>query len=157
MTAPLAIDRAAVVEALKSGMTKVQAAQRFGVSERTIYSIGKKAGWKGIGGGARKRGDGPSEIERRSQAEIDAQQAYLRSLIADVPDPAQYARTLTGDLAALLLSARYDRNEPGWWVTPAAAKILRPMGLCEAGTNLPRYFLGSFGRAVMRELEKDWQ
>lgn len=91
----------------------------------------------------------------RINAWNDAQQAYLRSLIAELPDPAEFAAALTVDQIAALLTARWDKREPGWYVLPAAAKILRPAGLCEAGKNLPRYFLGGFGIKVLKEIRKD--
>lgn len=147
----------AIVKALKAGSTKAEVAQTFGISERHVYGIGKKAGYVGVGGGKRVKGEGPSLFEQRINAWDDAQRAYLRSLIADLPDPVQYARYLPSYAAAALMTARYDKQAPGWYVLPDPAKILRPMGLCEAGKGHSGYYLGSFGLKVFREIQKDWK
>lgn len=144
-----------IVEALEGGETKVQVAQRFGLSERAVYGIGKQAGWQGHGGGKRVKGEGPPDSEQRARAWTDAERAYLLQFVAELPDPARYARTLPAHVVEALMSAHWSKRDTCWWVEPDKAKLLIPYGLCEVGKHLVRHAIGSFGRQVMREIRKD--
>jgi hypothetical protein len=71
-----------------------------------------------------------------------------RSAIADLPDPAEYARYLTGEEASALLGA-WIAGAGCWRVAGEHAPMLRRLGLVEVGGC----FLGAFGMAVLRELK----
>ena len=89
---------------------------------------------------------GAIEREADYRAAMRAKRDAQRSVIADLPDPKEYAFYLSADLAAMLLSATLRES---WYVTETVAKKLRPLGLCDyASTGLT-----GFGMAVRRALK----
>lgn len=86
-----------------------------------------------------------------SQAWLDqAGRDAMRHMAQDLPDPADYARWLSEMASVALLRARVGPD--GWYVRPDDAALLRPLGLCEAGTSRERYYLGNYGTAVLKAL-----
>lgn len=73
----------------------------------------------------------------------------LSALLADLPDPREYAYSMPAELAEALMCA--TRRQHGVWFLPRdIAPALRPFGLCDYPTNA----LTAFGCAVLRELRE---
>lgn len=79
------------------------------------------------------------ELERRAKADAK------RHMAADIPCPRDFAQWLEAEYVEMLFSAH---RRDTWYVTEAAAKKLRPLGLCGYGTT----GLTAFGIKVLREL-----
>ncbi len=79
------------------------------------------------------------ELERRAKADAK------RHMAADIPCPRDFAQWLEVEYVEMLMSAH---RRDTWYVTEAAAKKLRHLGLCGYGTT----GLTSFGIMVRREL-----
>lgn len=84
----------------------------------------------------------------------NSERRALRQYLADLPSPRVYARYLKLNEAQALMSARKGQNGD-LYVLPEQARILIPLGLCEAGKNRARYYLGGFGFAVLKALRED--
>lgn len=76
-----------------------------------------------------------------------AGRAALKAMLADLPDPRDYAFYMASWQVEMLLTA-YRRED---WYLPLEvhAKALRPYGLVDYGTRA----LTNFGKAVRRELK----
>ena len=61
--------------------------------------------------------------------------------------------TLPPEAIIAMHGAKNDQD--GWYVYRDEAKILKPYGLCEAGTTRDRHYLGVFATAVLMKL-KTW-
>lgn len=76
-----------------------------------------------------------------------ARRDALRHIIADIPDPADFARWMPLEAVEMLLSAHLRDT---WYVSREFAVYLRPMGLVGYGTT----GLTAFGIAVRRALKE---
>lgn len=94
--------------------------------------------------------------EERFAGWDEGERRAMRDYLATLPDPADYAYHLRLPVAQALTTAQWGGPEGGWYVMPEQARILIPHGLCEAGRNLQRHYLGNFGFAVLRALRRDW-
>lgn len=77
---------------------------------------------------------------------------FRRHTLAELPDPADYARWLPEQAVTAMLRAR--KGPDGWYLMATDARIVIRFGLCEAGTSLQFHFLGGFGLSVLRELQR---
>lgn len=90
------------------------------------------------------------EIIRALEAdEVRARNDAMRHMVADLPDPAKYARYLPAAIVQMLLGATRSAN--GYKVYGSIAKELRPYGLCDYCSNE----LTNFGCAVRRALKAE--
>lgn len=87
-----------------------------------------------------------SAAQRRALAD------FRRHVMADLPDPADYARWLPARAVEAMLRARSGPD--GWYLLAEDARIVIRYGLCEAGTTLQFHFIGGFGLKVLRELRR---
>lgn len=100
-----------------------------------------------------------SQYDRKLDSmEERARRLFLRQHIAELPDPARYARSITVMEREGLLTARQTND--GWVALPDYVPILRSAGLCEVGglkqPNLATHNrLGPFGEAVRRYVLAD--
>lgn len=82
---------------------------------------------------------------------FSAEARALRQYLADLPDPAAYARYLPEDVRAALAAAQ--RRDDGYYAFPQDIALLRPWGLCDFSSDPRRgRMLTAFGIQVRKVL-----
>lgn len=81
-----------------------------------------------------------------------AESDFHRHTLAELPDPADYARWLPAAAVEAMLRAR--KGPDGWYLLAADARKVIKYGLCEAGLTLQFHSIAGFGLQVLKELRR---
>lgn len=94
------------------------------------------------------------EVTRRAMREEQARRDAHRHIIADLPDPAMFARYLSLHLSEALLGA-VNNGHYGWIVAEIHAAELRSLGLVGFGRGQEGRGVTAFGWAVRTALKAE--